>query len=86
MIGDVFEKNNEHRWRVTKDGVNVGEVTSAVYSPRLKRNIGFVLADIDVIKNSNGLQVDTLEGIRDLEITDIPFIDAKKTIPRQILR
>ena len=29
---------------------------------------------------------DLLEGIRDLEITDIPFIDAKKTIPRQALR
>ncbi|TDJ74145.1 MAG: glycine cleavage system protein T [Proteobacteria bacterium] len=86
MGGEVFEKNNEHRWRVTKDGVKVGEVTSAVYSPRLKRNIGFVLADIDVIRNRNGLEVDTPEGIRDLEITDIPFIDANKTIPRQTLR
>ena len=86
MSGDVFEKTNEHRWRVTKDGVKVGEVTSAVYSPRLKRNIGFVLADIDVIRNRNGLEVDTPEGIRDLEITDIPFIDANKTIPRQTLR
>lgn len=47
---------------------------------------GFVLADIDVIRNRNGLEVDTPEGIRDLEITDIPFIDANKTIPRQTLR
>ena len=45
MDGDAFEKNNEHRWPVFSDAKKVGHVSSAVYSPRLERNIGFALLD-----------------------------------------
>jgi len=37
MGGEIFQKNNECR---------AGEVTPAVYSPRLERSIGFILADL----------------------------------------
>ena len=40
ISGDMFQKNNEHRWAVIGDPGQVGVVTSAVYSPRLERNIG----------------------------------------------
>ena len=64
----------------------VGEVTSAVYSPRLERNIGFALLDIAYDKIGAELVVETPEGRRNLSVTSLPFIDPEKKIPRQSLR
>ena len=86
MDGDMFKKNNEHRWSVSLDSEKVGEVTSAVYSPRLNRNIGFALLDIPHTKVGTMLQVETAEGQRSLEVTTMPFIDPDKSIPRRSLR
>ncbi len=86
MSGVAFEKNNEHRWRCYTEDTLVGEVTSAVYSPRLERNIGFVLVDIGHSNIGTSLRVETPEGDRQLEVTSMPFIDPGKKIPRAALR
>ncbi|KRO91680.1 MAG: hypothetical protein ABS24_02635 [SAR92 bacterium BACL26 MAG-121220-bin70] len=64
----------------------MGQVTSAVYSPRLERNIGFALLDIAYEKIGTELVVETPEGRRHLNVTSLPFIDPEKKIPRQSLR
>jgi glycine cleavage system aminomethyltransferase T len=84
--GEAFHKNNEHRWRVYDGKQFAGEVTSAIYSPRLARNIDFILADIAYAENGIRLEVDTPEGRRELELTDLPFLDKDKAIPRRSLR
>ena len=86
MDGEIFQKNNEHRWPVFDHAKKVGEVTSAVYSPRLERNIGFALLDIAYDKIGTELVVETPEGRRNLSVTSLPFIDPEKKIPRQSLR
>lgn len=86
MDGAPFLKNNEHRWPVLSSSELVGEVTSAVHSPRLERNIGFVLADLAHTQVVRMLEVQTPEGRRALEDTTLPFIDPGKTIPRRRLR
>jgi aminomethyltransferase len=86
MDGEIFQKNNEHRWTVYDNSKKVGQVTSAVYSPRLERNIGFALLDIAYDTIGTELVVDTPEGRRNLSVTSIPFIDPEKKIPRQSLR
>ena len=86
MGGDPFEKNNEHRWAVFNDAKQVGEVTQAVYSPRLERNIGFALLDVSRSNESDALRVETPEGVRDITITSLPFFDPDKKIPRASLR
>ena len=86
MDGDAFEKNNEHRWAVLKDGSQVGVVTQAVYSPRLERNIGFALLDIAHSSEISGLSVDSAEGVRNITVTSLPFVDPDKKIPRASLR
>ena len=86
MSGEAFRKNNEHRWPVFNGSGQVGAVSSAVYSPRLERNIGFALLDVDSIPDSEGLRVETAEGIRDIELTEMPFIDPAKQLPRTDLR
>lgn len=84
--GPAFEKNNEHRWQAFDGDRFAGEITSAVHSPRLERNIGFVLAQIDHAEVGTRLEVETAEGRRGLEVTTLPFMDKDKTIPRQSLR
>ena len=86
MDGDVFQKNNEHRWPVYAGTKKIGEVTSAVHSPRLQRNIGFSLMNVDYAETGATYSVDTPEGMRQLEITPMPFIDPEKKIPRASLR
>ncbi|MEM7094324.1 MAG: glycine cleavage T C-terminal barrel domain-containing protein [Actinomycetota bacterium] len=86
MSGGAFAKNNENRWRVTAEDRKVGEITSAVFSPRLERNIGFALLDVPHDSGESPLTVDTPEGARELEVTSLPFIDPDKAIPRAPLR
>ena len=86
MDGDIFHKNNENRWPVYSQSNPVGEVTSAVYSPRLEKNIGFALLEIEHAETGNVLTVDTPEGQRRLEVTTMPFIDPEKVLPRKSLR
>ena len=86
MDGDAFEKNNEHRWPVFKDAEQAGVVTQAVYSPRLERNIGFALLDIAHASQIDGLRVESAEGVRNMTITALPFVDPDKKIPRASLR
>ena len=86
MGRESFEKNNEHRWAVFNDTEQVGEVTQAVYSPRLERNIGFALLDVESSGDWFGLQVESAEGGRSVEVTSLPFMDRDKKIPRASLR
>ncbi len=86
MYGEAFEKNNEHRWPVINQGKQVGAISSAVYSPRLEKNIGFALFDSNALDHLSAPQVHSAEGIRDIELTSMPFIDPDKAIPRKALR
>ena len=85
MSGEPFEKNNEHCWAVLADGERVGSVTSAVYSPRVERNLGFAILDVPHDQGQTPLQVESAEGVRDVEITDLPFVPQPEAT-RAILR
>ena len=86
MDGEAFQKNNEHRWKAYDGHRQVGEITSAVHSPRLERNIGMILVEREFAELGTTLEVDTPEGRRSLEITTMPFIDPDKKLPRRPLR
>ena len=86
MDGPAFEKNNEHRWKVLDGSDVVGEIGSAVYSPRLERNIGQVLMKRTHAEVGTMLVAETPEGNRNLEVTTRPFVDPDKDIPRRNLR
>ena len=74
MSGPAFDRNNEHRWPVLSEGRRAGDVTSAVHSPRLDRNIGFAILDVPFDTGEAPLEVETPEGVRDITVTDLPFI------------
>ena len=86
LDGPPLQKNNEHRWPVMLGSAAAGEMTSAVHSPRLDRNIGFALMDATAVDTGDVLLVQTPEGDRKLTFTDMPFIDPGKQIPRASLK
>ena len=46
ILGDPLPLPFEERWPVIAGGSHVGEVTVAVYSPRLRKNIGYAMVSI----------------------------------------
>lgn len=74
---------NMRRWPVTLNGKPVGHVTSAVYSPRLKKNIGYAWVPIAHAAPGTNLTVSVPDaGQRRATVVPKPFIDPKKEIPK----
>jgi glycine cleavage system aminomethyltransferase T len=78
--GDPFVGSNDFFWPIMKDGVQVGTVTSAIYSPRLEKNIALALISIDHAASGTALEVDKLSETRTCNVVPIPFYDPKKSL------
>ena len=68
---------------VSHDGRPVGRITSACYSPRLEKNIGYAMVPVELAELGTELEVDVYGDIRDAVVVGMPFIDPKKEIPKQ---
>ena len=71
---------NTNFWPIKKDDKIIGKVTSAVYSPRLKKNIALGMVGIDFSKVGNRLKVFANGKEINCIIVDKPFYDPKKKI------
>ena len=78
--GAPFVGSNDFFWPVLKEGVKVGTVTSAIYSPRLQKNIALAMISIDHTASDRVLQVDKLSETRTCTVVPIPFYDPKKSL------
>jgi aminomethyltransferase len=63
---------------VLKDGERIGEVTSACYSPRLDKNIGFAMVPIEHTELGTELEVERPEGVVSATVADRVFIKPEK--------
>jgi aminomethyltransferase len=79
--GDPFPALNNVKWPTTSDGRLVGKVTSAIYSPRLSRNIGFCWLPAELSHEGKTVTVETEWGTRIANVTQMPFVDQNKQIP-----
>ena len=77
---DPLSGPNTTFWPIEKDGKIIGKVTSAVYSPRLKKNIALAMIQINYSELGNQLDVQTYEGKYSATIVEKPFYDPKKKI------
>ncbi len=77
---DPLSGPNTTFWPIEKDGKTIGKVTSAVYSPRLKKNIALAMIEINYSELGNQLNVQTHEGKYSATIVEKPFYDPKKKI------
>ena len=67
-------------WTIQKDGVAVGNVTSAVYSPRLEQNIALAMVSAEHADIGTSVDVLASSGLIRASIVGRPFYDPKKEI------
>jgi len=74
---------NAVRWAVAANGTGAGQVTSAVYSPRLKKNIGYAMLPTSQSALQTRLTVN-IPGVGERKTTVVPrpFVDPGKEIPK----
>ena len=74
---------NPTKWPLAASGKIIGRVTSAAWSPRLAKNIGYAMVPIAQAKPGTTLQVNMPgAGERKATVVAMPFIDPKKEIPK----
>ncbi len=80
IFGDPIVGSNSERWAVYVNGNRAGYVTSAIYSPRLKKNIA--LAMVSEKTSAVGSQLEVDDGIlsRKCVVVPKPFYDPQKTL------
>jgi len=82
IAGDRLEFNAT-RWPVSRDGQNVGHATSAIFSPRLGKNIGYAMVPVGHATLGTQLSVSVPGGgSRQATVVQKPFVDPKKDIPK----
>ena len=67
-------------WSIFKNDKKIGKVTSAVYSPRLKKNIALAMLSIEHTQIGGKLKFKTNESEFDCTVVEKPFYDPKKKI------
>ncbi len=67
-------------WLIKKNNNEIGKVTSAVYSPRLKKNIALAMVNIKNSEIGTDFEVETNKGKFTAKIVEKPFYDPKKKI------
>jgi glycine cleavage system aminomethyltransferase T len=70
---------------VHKGGDRVGRITSACFSPRLEKNIGYAMVPIEHSELGTELEVERTDGTVPATVVEKPFIDPEKETPKQEL-
>ena len=81
LDGAPFPELNTVNWAVTDGADAIGTVTSAIYSPRLERNIGFAWLPAERSTLGATVSVETEWGTRSATVVEMPFVDPSKQIP-----
>jgi len=80
--GDPIIGYIEDYLQVVQDGSQIGQVSSAFYSPRLEKNIGYALVPIEYADLGTELTVKSNVGETTARVVEKPFIDPKKETPK----
>jgi aminomethyltransferase len=83
---DAFDIDPADFWPVFHDGAEVGRVTETVWSPRLKKNIGYVWVPTELSEPGTKLDVESQHGPLVGTTAAIPFVDPTKQVPAASLR
>jgi aminomethyltransferase len=76
---------NTLHWPVKVDGQIIGKITSAVYSPRLEKNIALAMVDINHSQLANELDIEIDDMLIKGTVVQKPFFDPKKEITKKSL-
>ena len=84
--GDPLIGYIEDYLQVVDDATQIGQVSSAFWSPRLQKNIGYALVPIEYADLGTELTVKKDTGEVTATVVRKPFIDPKKETPKTDLR
>lgn len=82
ISGPPIEGSNTRFWPLLAGDIEVGTITSAVYSPRLTRNIALALVSVDWTGKDSELLARCASGDHVATVVDVPFIDPQKQLPK----
>ncbi len=78
LQGGPLGVTNTEFWSVSMGGQTIGHVTRCVFSPRLKKNIGFANVPIEYAGIGTGLTVTTHLGDKRATVCEAPWFPAQK--------
>ena len=81
IAGDRLDLNMT-RWPVHIAGAEIGYITSAVYSPRLDKNIGYAMVPIEHAVLGTTLTATVPHGDAKIKVVEKPFVDPTKETPK----
>jgi len=76
--GEPLWAGNEHRLPVSADGQAAGYLTSAGYSPRLERNLAFVMLSRPFDEPGQRIEVQFPDGIRAAKVVEKPWLKRQR--------
>ncbi|MDC0060427.1 glycine cleavage system protein T [Pelagibacteraceae bacterium] len=77
---DPLEGPNTTFWPIIKNDKQIGKITSAVYSPRLKKNIALGMVDINHNEINTLFEIEILNNLYNARVVEKPFYDPNKKI------
>ena len=80
--GDALPGPNTEFWPIKVAGQRVGQVTSAIYSPRLQSNIALAMVQVENSSIETQVEVEMPFVNRNARIVPKPFYDPGKNLPK----
>ncbi|MBC8267199.1 MAG: glycine cleavage system protein T [Rhodospirillaceae bacterium] len=74
---------NETSWAAKEGDKVIGKLTSCVYSPRLKKNVGFVMTEIAYTQLGTSFSIESVDGPRVATVVPMPFFDPEKSLSKE---
>ena len=78
LEGDPILKAPENFWPVSSNNKKVGRLSRAFFSPRLKKNIGLAIIDIDFTEEGTTVLVASPNGDLTSTVVSLPWFQADK--------
>ena len=78
LEGDPILKAPENFWPVSSNNKKVGRLSRAFFSPRLKKNIGLAIIDIDFAEEGTTVSVASPNGDLTSKVVSLPWFQADK--------
>ena len=77
---DPLKGPNTTFWPIIKNDKQIGKITSAVYSPRLNKNIALGMIEIDHTEINTLFEIEILNNLYNARVVEKPFYDPNKKI------
>ena len=80
---DPLQNPNNEFWDIINNNKKIGKVTSAVYSPRLEKNIALAIIEAKYAKIGSRFKIGINDAFINCEQVSLPFYDPKKSLAKQ---